>query len=257
MWSYRGFIAGSAKREFQSRYQNSILGAAWLIINPLAMIVVYTVIFSQMMRSRLPGIDSHLAYSIYLCAGSLTWTYFAEVTTRSINVFVDNANLIKKISFPRICLPVIVIVNSTINFGIIFGIFVCFLVISGNFPGWVFFDVFPVLGVQILFSIGLGMILGVLNVFFRDVGQLFGVLIQFWFWLTPIVYPVTVLPEKIKELLAFNPMAAVVGAYQDILVKHVEPQWSSLLPCLIAGLVMCALGLRLFRNRSGELVDEL
>lgn len=106
MWSYRGFISGSVKREFQSRYRNSLLGAAWTVLNPLAMIVVYTVIFSQVMRARLPGVDSGFAYSIYLCAGVLTWGLFAEIVSRAQNVFLKNANLIKKISFPRICLPV-------------------------------------------------------------------------------------------------------------------------------------------------------
>src|SRR3954465_3317713 len=99
-WSYRGFILGSVQREFQSKYRNSMLGAAWTVLNPLAMIVVYTVIFSQVMRARLPGMDSKFAYSIYLCAGVLTWALFAEIVGRAQNVFLENANLIKKISFP-------------------------------------------------------------------------------------------------------------------------------------------------------------
>ncbi len=84
LWAYRGFILGSVRREFQSKYSNSLLGAAWTVINPLAMIVVYTVIFSQVMQAKLPGVDSKFAYSIYLCAGVLTWTFFAEVVTQSI-----------------------------------------------------------------------------------------------------------------------------------------------------------------------------
>ena len=96
LWAYRGFILGSVKREFQSKYRNSLLGAAWNIINPLAMIVVYTVIFAQVMQAKLPGINSTFAYSIYLCAGVLTWGLFAEMVGRGQNVFLDNANLLKK-----------------------------------------------------------------------------------------------------------------------------------------------------------------
>jgi lipopolysaccharide transport system permease protein len=104
LWAYRGFILGSVNREFQLKYRNSLLGAAWTVINPLAMIVVYTVIFSQVMRAKLPGVDHGFAYSIYLCAGSLTWGLFAEIVGRGQNIFIENANLLKKISFPRMCL---------------------------------------------------------------------------------------------------------------------------------------------------------
>ena len=131
LWGYRGFVLGSVKREFQLKYRNSILGAAWTVLNPLAMIVVYTVIFSQVMKARLPGVESGYAYSIYLCAGSLTWGLFAEIVGRAQNVFLENANLIKKISFPRMTLPVIVVVNAGVNFAIIFGLFLVFLLFFG------------------------------------------------------------------------------------------------------------------------------
>lgn len=121
--SYRGFILGSVKREFQARYRNSLFGALWTVLNPLSMIVVYTVIFSQIMRARLPGVDDGLAYSVYLCAGLLTWGLFAEITSRSQSMFLENANLLKKISFPRICLPVIALLNAGINFAIILALF--------------------------------------------------------------------------------------------------------------------------------------
>src|SRR5690606_34270066 len=91
LWNYRGFILGSVKREFQLKYRNSLLGATWTVLNPLAMIVVYTVIFSQIMRAKLPGIDSSFAYSIYLCAGVITWGLFSEIVSRSLNVFLEHA----------------------------------------------------------------------------------------------------------------------------------------------------------------------
>lgn len=257
VWRYRGFVLGSVKREFQSKYRNSLFGAVWTVLNPLAMITVYTVIFSEVMGSRLQGVDSTFAYSIYLCAGALTWGLFAEITTRAQTVFIENANLIKKLQFPRICLPIIVVLNACVNFAIIFGLFTLFLVLSGTFPGTVYLLLFPVLALQILFAIGLGMVLGVLNVFFRDVGQFFGILLQFWFWFTPIVYPVTALPKPIRELLVFNPMASVIAAYQTILVRGQAPDWASMLPIAILTVLCCLMGLLLFRKRSGEMVDEL
>lgn len=255
--AYRGFILGSVKREFQSKYRNSILGAAWAVLNPLAMIVVYTVIFAQVMRTKLPGTDSSFAYSIFLCAGVLTWGLFSEITGRGQTVFLEYANLIKKISFPRICLPIIVVLNALLNFAIVFGLFTGFLVISGNFPGLPYLAIFPLLAIQIVFSIGLAMVIGVLNVFFRDVGQFFGIFLQFWFWLTPVVYPVAILPHYVRTLIAWNPMMSLMVAYQTVLVNAQWPQWKTLLPITLLGLALCALGMRLFRKRSGEMVDEL
>src|SRR3954463_4656736 len=115
IWSYRGFVLGSVKREFQSRYRNSLLGAAWTVLNPLAMIVVYTVIFSQVMHARLPGVQGGWAYSIYLCSGVLTWGLFLEITSKSRTLFIDNAGLLKKLNFPRMGLAVTVVANALLN----------------------------------------------------------------------------------------------------------------------------------------------
>ncbi|MGE4376192.1 MAG: ABC transporter permease [Burkholderiaceae bacterium] len=257
VWAYRGFILASVQRDFQSRYRNSLLGAAWTIIQPLAMIVVYTVIFSQVMKARLPGVGSTFAYSIYLCAGTLTWSLFAEITGRAQNIFIDNANLLKKLSFPRLCLPIIVVLNALVNFAIIFGLFSIFLLVSGNFPGWVYLGLAPLLLIQVAFSIGLGITLGVLNVFFRDVGQLFAVILQFWFWLTPIVYAASILPAEVQPLIPWNPMAELVMAYQGILVSGLWPQWHRLWFVTLLAVAFCVFGLQLFRKHAGEMVDEL
>lgn len=257
LWHYRGFVLGSVQREFQSRYRNSLLGALWTIINPLAMIIVYTVIFSRLMQARLPGVDNDLGYGIYLCAGLLTWGLFAEILGRGQAVFLEHANLLKKLSFPRICLPLVVVLNALLNFAIIFGLFLGFLIVTGNFPGWVVLGMLPVLLVQVVFAVGLGIILGVLNVFFRDVGQMTGIVLQFWFWFTPIIYPPTILPEGIAELLRWNPMVPLIQAYQGIFVNAAWPQWQSLWPMAVISVLLCLVALSLFRKRSGEMVDEL
>ena len=257
LWAYRAFIIGSVQREFQSKYRNSLLGAAWTVLNPLAMIVVYTVIFAQVMRAKLPGIDSTFAYSIYLCAGVLTWGLFAEIIGRAQNMFLDHANLLKKLSFPRLCLPVTVVANASLNFAIVFALFTVFLVITGNFPGWAYLGLLPVLAIQIAFAIGLGISLGVLNVFFRDVGQFFGIFLQFWFWLTPIVYPASILPESMRPMMTYNPMATLTAAYQTILVTGQWPNWQTLWPVALLSLLLCVLGFRLFKTHAGEMVDEL
>jgi lipopolysaccharide transport system permease protein len=257
LWYYRGFILGSVKREFQARYRNSLLGAAWTVLQPLAMITVYTLVFSQLMRTRLPGMDSPYAYSVYLCAGLLTWGLFGEILQRGQTVFLDNGNMIKKLNFPRICLPAITVLNALVNFAITFSIFLAFLVLTHNFPGWVALCALPVLLVQIALAAGIGIIAGVLNVFFRDVGQFVNVLLQFWFWFTPIVYSTATLPKSIQPLINLNPMTPMAKAYQGIFVYGQVPDWQSIWPVAVLAAALCACGLLLFRRRAGEMVDEL
>lgn len=257
LWLYRSFIIGTVKREFQAKYRSSMLGATWLIINPMAMITVYTVIFSQIMHARMPGVDSIYGYSIFLCAGILSWGLFSEVVTRCQTMFLDNANIIKKLSFPRLCLPLAVTATALLNFSIVLSIFFVFLILSGNLPNWPLVSLFPLLALVVSFALGLGILLGVLSVFFRDIGQLFGILITFWFWLTPIVYPANIVPENVRKILEVNPLAAPMRAIQNVFVHNLWPDWGSLLPFSMISIVFCFLGLWVFRKLSGDMVDEL
>jgi len=257
LWLYRGFVVSMVAREFNSRYLGSLLGGLWSVLNPLAMIFIYTVIFSRIMRAKLPGIDDSMAYGMYICAGLLPWTYFIELLSRFPNIFLDQASLIKKVSFPRITLPVIALCSATINFVIIFAIFLLFLAMSGRFPGWPVLAFIPLLMVQQLFVVGLGIFLGSINVFFRDVGQFLNVILQFWFWFTPIVYPVDILPPRARALIMLNPMTSLVQAYQGIIIHHQWPNWFAFLPhALGAGLALW-LGFAVFSRLSPEMVDEL
>ena len=257
LWLYRGFIFGSVEREFRARYLGSLLGAAWAILNPLAMILIYTIIFAQVMKARLPGVESVFGYSIYLVSGLLPWTLFAEILGRSHSVFIDNGNLIKKSSFPRVSLPTIAVISAGLNFSIVFVLFLGFLMVTGNFPGLVVAAVLPVLLIQITFASGLGILLGTLNVFFRDIGQMIGVVLQFWFWLTPIIYPMEIIPERFRWVLALNPLTPLITAYHDIFLRQQMPQWESLVPVMLISACVAWFGLAVFRRNAGELVDEL
>lgn len=257
IYNYRGFIKSSIKREFQSRYQTSLLGSSWLVLQPLSMIIVYTVIFSEVMKARMPGNSSSFAYSIYLCAGLLTWGFFSELVSRLQNVFVDNANFLKKINFPRICLPVISLGSATINFLIIFSLYIAFLIFTGHFPGIYIVGIFPLLLIQVLFALGLGISLGVLNVFFRDVAQFMTILLQFWFWFTPIIYLIDILPEWARKWLMLNPMTGVIMGYQQIFVNKQWPDWNNLYLICILSILFLLLALHLFRKHAADMVDEL
>ena len=139
----------------------------------------------------------------------------------------------------------------------IFAIYLVFLVLIGHWPGWAILAMVPLLALQVLFTVGLGVFLGTLNVFFRDVGQLTGVALQLWFWLTPIVYTSTALPEEARSLIQFNPMQPLIAGYQTIFLDKAIPDFYGLLPLVGLSIVLVLGGTRFFLSRVGELVDEL
>ena len=257
IWRYRAFIVGSVNREYQVKYKNSLLGLAWTVINPLAMILVYTVIFSQVMKTKLPNVENIYGYSVYICAGLITWGFFSEILNRGCNLFIDNSNLLKKINFPRITLPIIAILSAGINFIIIFSLFLVYLLMTNQWPGYVAIGVIAVLMIQLLFSIGLSIVLGVLNVFYRDVGPFLAISLQFWFWLTPIIYPISILPERIASMMELNPMFPIIVAYQAIFVYQTAPNWNTLIYPLLMSIFLCALAAYVYRNSVHAILDEI
>jgi lipopolysaccharide transport system permease protein len=257
VWRYKGFVFAMVAREFKARYLGSLLGSLWTVLNPMAMILIYTVIFSRIMQARLAGVDDTMAYGVFICAGLLPWGLLADLLNRCQVVFIDQRNLLQKASFPRITLPVILLFSTAIHFLIAFGIFAAFMVATGRFPGWAILGFFPLLLIQQGFILGIGIFLGTLNVFFRDVGQLVGIVLQFWFWFTPIVYPITILSERLQMLVSFNPMSRLVDAYQRIVLFGDWPQWSQFGYLALAAAFALILGFFFFIHVSGEMVDEL
>jgi lipopolysaccharide transport system permease protein len=256
-WEFRDFIFASVKRDFVSRYLGTQLGFFWAIAQPLAMLAIYTLIFAQFMKPSLPGHESKYAYSIYLCAGILSWQLFSELLNRSVGVFVRNANLLKKVNLPKLSLPIIATLSSLSNFAVVLVLFLGFLAAIGSFPVNAILALIPALVLIVAFALGLGVLLGTINVFYRDVEQGTSMLLQFWFWLTPIVYPGRTLPGLFASVLAWNPMWPIVNFVQTIFLEDRIPAWSPLLYPAIVAVALLLLGLFAFRRLSGEIVDVL
>ena len=251
------FVLNAVIREFKARYINSSMGWLWAFMGPLALMGIYTIIFSQIMRARLGDVDNQYGYAIYICVGISVWTLFSEIVLRMQNVFIENANILKKIKVSKIALPSAVIITAMINHFFLFGILIAITIALGFWPGTNILGVIPVLVVILLFALGLGITLAVFNVFFRDVGQFFSIFIQFWFWGTPIVYPVSILPETIKNVMFYNPMYGIVASYQKIFVYHSWPSFSELWYPLAFAVCLCFFGLWTFRVFENDIVDEI
>lgn len=261
VWHFRTFVLGSIWRDLRGQSLGSLFGASWLVLQPAAMVAVYTLVFSKVMGSRLPGqAPGGFAYSIYLCAALLPWQFFADGVTRLQGVFVRHGNLMKKAAFPRLCLPLIELGVAGAQFGLVMGLFMLFWIASGSATGWVALVALPALMVQVMLMTGLGMLAGTLHVFYRDIGQGLAVGLTFWFWLTPIVYPVQALPDWAQHWVLLNPMSTVVQFYQQALLWGSWPtaeQWRALGVVATLAMLLLALAWRTYAARSGEMTDEL
>ncbi|APO88543.1 ABC transporter permease [Marivivens sp. JLT3646] len=257
LWQYRGFIFNSVRNELVNRFVSSKLGGFWLIINPLAQVAIYALILSNVLATKLPGIDNKYAYAIYLMAGLLSWTLFSEIVGKCLNLFIENGNLMKKMSFPRITLPVIVLGSNILNNLLLFICMVAIFLVLGHAFKLVLFCLVPLTMLLAAFSLGIGLVLGVLNVFIRDVAQVVPISLQMLFWFTPIVYPESIIPEAFRHLLSANPLYHFVHAYHDVIVYGQLPPAGGLAVLGILSILLLTLALLLFRRSSEDMVDVL
>lgn len=257
LWSYRYFIFSSIKNELRLRFIRSRLGALWMIIHPLMQVLIFATILSEVLAAKLPGIDDKYGYALYLMAGTLCWTLFAETIGKTVNLFVDSGNLMKKMSFPRICLPFIaggtMLVNNLMLLVAIFAVFA----VMGHVPSIEAWWLPLLMLITLAFAMSLGLLLGVLNVFMRDIGQVVPVVLQALFWLTPIVYHITILPDRVQRIFKLNPLLPLVTSYQNVLLFGKPPVWADLVPMMIATAVLGVASLVVFRRASPEMVDAL
>lgn len=256
-WNYRDFILSSIKAEIKGKYAGSKLGIFWVVLHPLAHAAVLAIVLSQLLGSRLSGIDSDYAYAIYLLSGVVAWNFFADTVGSSVSMFRDRANLLKKVNFPRICIPLIVAGASIINHVLFLSIVIAIVWALGISPGlslWVI----PLAFILILgMAIAIGLTLSVFDVFNRDVGNFWSVVVQFWFWLTPIVYAPEVLPEAISAILIHNPVYPMILSYQHAIAYGDVPNLMLLVKSSLITLFLLVFSFFLYLRSSSDVVDAL
>jgi lipopolysaccharide transport system permease protein len=256
-WRYRFFIFSSIKTEFHTQFIRSRLGGLWMLLQPLSQVLIFAFVLSEIMSARLPGTRDHYAYSIYLMSGILAWSLFTEILNRSVSLFIENGNLLKKISFPKMALPLIVLGRALVNNILLLLAMLVIFALLNHYPGLNILYLPFLIILTSAFALGLGLTLGVLNVFIRDIGQLVPIIVQIWFWFTPIVYVANIIPEQYQHYLAFNPMVSIAQAYQSVLLYNQEPHWTSLINIFALSVILLVIALVIFRKASPEMVDQL
>jgi len=251
LWRFRALVWALVGRHLRARYRGSLLGFVWSFLNPLCLIAVYSLVFSYYMRAT--DVDN---YPLFLFAGLLPWIWFSSGLLEATAAISSGGSLITKAMFPPHILPVVSVLTNLANFIFAIPLLLGFMLLSGMMPG-VGLVVLPVvILIELVFLVGLGLMFSALNVHFRDIQHILGNLLTLLFFLCPIVYPVTNVPERFRFTLVLNPVASFTQMYHDIFLKGTFPQLSVLLIALCVSLVTFLVGNLVF-NRYRESFAEL
>ncbi len=264
----RELMVNLTLRELRAKYKRSVLGWSWSLLNPLATMLVFTLVFSFFLRFQPPvGTPSGLRnYPLFLLCGLLSWTFLVNATNGSIDGLVGNANLIKKSYFPRELLVASQVASWLVSFLVEVLLLGAVFVVAGNLVLPYLPVVVVILFALALFVTGLSLVFSVANVYFRDVRHFVAILFQAWFYLTPILYPISLVPERAhvlgaevpaRALYKLNPMVGFVEALRDCLYDLRLPSATRLGSVLLVAVTTFAVGLLVFRKLEGRLAEEL
>jgi lipopolysaccharide transport system permease protein len=258
-WRYRYFIFSSIKNEFRIKFARSRLGVLWMVLHPLSQVLIFAFILSTVMSAKLnqPGIDNKYAYTIYLMAGILGWSLFFEIVNRCLTLFIDNANILKKLAFPKIALPLIATGSALVNNALLFFAIILIFGVLGHLPGTALVWLPVLMIVNIALALGVGLTLGVFNVFIRDIGQIVPVILQLLYWFTPIVYMVQIIPARYQIWLPLNPLFYLIQGYQNVLFYDRAPNWGGMCVVALGSICFLAFAFFIFRKANSEIVDLL
>lgn len=252
LYAYREMIVGLVRRDLRGRYKGSVLGFLWTFVNPLLQLVVYTMVFSVIMKN---GIEK---YYIYLFVGLVPWIFFSTSVTGGANSILSSKEMVKKIYFPREVLPISVVTSGFINMLFCFVIIFAALFISGigiNPVALLFLPIIMI--VEYFLALGFALLSSALTVYFRDLEYILGIITMAWMYLTPVMYPETMVPESLQWILKLNPMTSIIVAYRDILYSKQIPQLDTLLQAVVVGAVFCVLGHFVFCKLQKGFVEEM
>lgn len=241
IWEYRTMIQSLVHKDLRGRYQASVLGFLWTFIVPLCQLLVYTVVFSVILRS---GIEK---FYLYLFVALIPWNFFSSCLTGGSNCIILQQSLVNKIYFPREVVPISYVTSSFVN--MLYCEIVVFAVclISGvqfSIPGLLCLPL--VMIIEYVFALGITMIMCSINVYFRDLEHILGIVSMAWMFLTPIMYDISNVPERLRPIFMLNPMTGIITAYRDIMYSGTVPRLGTLGMIFLMGMVFLAAGFLIF-----------
>ena len=253
VWEYRELLYFLAWRDLKARYSQTVIGLAWAVVQPLFMMLVFTVMFSKIARFPSDGIP----YPLFAYAALVPWTFFAKSLDRSGYSVVAESNLITKIYFPRLIIPLSATLGGLIDFGIAFLIMVAMMVWFGVLPTWKLVVVPFYLLLTVLASLAVSLWLSALFVKYRDIAALMPLLIQVWMFASPVVYPSSTIPQEWQGLYNINPMVGVINGFRWALVGTPAPDPAVLALNVLTIAVSLLLGMAYFNRMASTFADDI
>lgn len=237
IWDYREMISSLVRRDLRGRYKGSVLGFFWTFLNPLLQLVVYTFVFSTIMRA---GIED---YYLFLFVALVPWTYFSTSVSGGSGCITSQQNLVNKIYFPREVLPISHVLSQLINMLLSFLVVIFVLLVSGKGVNLGIWWYLPLIVLQeTLLAFGLTMLVSAVTVYFRDMQFLLNVIMMAWQFLTPVMYTVEMVPERLRVIFYLNPMTPIIVAYRDVFYYKQAPELQTFLLGTVMGVVMLIVG---------------
>ncbi len=251
VFEYKTMIASLIKRDLRGRYKGSVLGFAWTFINPLLQLGVYTLVFSVIMRN---GIED---YYLFLFVALIPWIFFATSVSAGSTCIIAQKNLVEKIYFPREVLPISFVTAQLVNMLLSMLVVLAVLIFSGKGVSLALLYLPIIVVVEYLLALGLALIMCALTVYLRDLEYLLGIITMAWQFLSPVLYSINDVPERLRPIFQLNPMSPVITAYRDILYYKTAPQLQTLLSAILMGVLFLILGWVLFGHLQKHFVEEL
>lgn len=252
LYHYREMIVSLVRKGLRGRYKGSVLGFLWTFVNPLLQLIVYTIVFSNIMRV---GIEK---FYLFLFVALIPWMFFSASVTGGSASIISEGNLVKKVYFPRQVLPISYVTTAFVNMLLTFLVVLLALIVGGiglDIRTMVYLPI--VMIVEYLLALGIAMLTSALTVFFRDLEYILGIVTMAWMYLTPIMYEVNMIPEEYLPLFNLNPMTPIIVAYRDILYYKQIPRLSTLTQALAWGIIFLLVGSIIFDRLQKHFAEEL
>jgi lipopolysaccharide transport system permease protein len=251
VWRYRELLWVLMKRDVQVLYKQALLGAAWAILQPVFAVVIFTLVFG--FAAHLPS--DGIPYPIFAFAGVLPWTYFAEAVRRSGLGLVTDAELVRKVYFPRLIMPLANVISPLLDFVIAFGVLIAMMIFYGIMPSWKLIILPPLMMVAALLALSIGLWLGPINVRFRDIKHTLPFMIQIWMYASPIVYPLSMVPAEWRWAYSLNPMVGVIEGFRWAVFDRGHPDFTALGMSGVIIAILLFSGLVFFRRMERSFAD--
>jgi lipopolysaccharide transport system permease protein len=254
--SRRELLAQMIGREIKARYKQSVLGYFWVILNPFFQMLVMSFAFSIILRIPTKSADN-IPYSVFLFVGLLPWNLFATSISSSCKSLIDSSTLITKIYFPRSIIVLASIFSKLIDLFFASTILILYMIYYQVPININIFWIIPIFFIQQIFTIGISLFFAASNLIYRDIQHLVTLVITLWFYLTPVIYPMELVPEKYKIFFQVNPIAVIINAYRQTVLGGLPPNYQSIIVALVVSILTLMLGLAYFKNKEKIFADNI